>query len=72
MKYNKEDDINYRKSKSEEVFMDAVLQADNNRWNSSVNRLYYSSYYLASALLYQNDIKADTLMELKYNFSSIL
>ena len=60
MKYNKEDYINYRKSKSEEVFMDAVLLADNNRWNSSVNRLYYSSYYLASALLYQNDIKADT------------
>jgi uncharacterized protein (UPF0332 family) len=59
MKYYKEDYINYRKSKSEEVFMDAVLLADNNRWNSSVNRLYYSSYYLANALLYKNEIKAD-------------
>ena len=60
MNYNKEDYIKYRILKSEEVFKDAVLLAENGRWNSSVNRLYYSAYYLASALLYRNDIKADT------------
>nr|WP_321451033.1 HEPN domain-containing protein [uncultured Carboxylicivirga sp.] len=32
----------------------------NNRWNSCINRLYYSAYYLASALLYQSSIKAET------------
>ena len=56
----KEDYINYRISKSLEVFKDALLLADNERWNSCVNRLYYSSYYLAGALLYKNGIKAET------------
>lgn len=57
---NKEDYINYRISKSKEIFSDAELLAENQRWNSCVNRLYYSSYYLASALLYQHRIKAET------------
>ena len=56
----KEDYINYRISKSKEIYQDALLLADNRRWNSCVNRLYYSSYYLVSALLYKNDIKAET------------
>ncbi len=57
---NKEDYINYRIEKSIEIFSDAKLLANNQRWNSCVNRLYYSAYYLASALLYENDIKAET------------
>ncbi len=56
----KEDYINYRIGKSTEIYEDAILLAQNERWNSCVNRLYYSSYYLASALLYQNGIKAET------------
>ena len=56
----KEDYINYRISKSIEIFEDAELLAKNERWNSCVNRLYYSSYYLASALLYKNNIKVKT------------
>jgi len=60
MSGNKEDYINYRIEKSKEIFSDAELLAENQRWNSCVNRLYYSTYYLASALLYQNDIKAET------------
>jgi len=56
----KEDYIIYRIEKSNEVFEDAVLLARNGRWNSSVNRLYYSVYYLASALLYKNNIHAKT------------
>ena len=56
----KKDYIDYRVSKSKEIFEDAILLANNRRWNSCVNRLYYSSYYLASALLYDNDIKAET------------
>ena len=56
----KEDYISYRISKSKEIYQDALLLADNMRWNSCVNRLYYSSYYLVSALLYKNDIKAET------------
>jgi uncharacterized protein len=56
----KEDYINYRVMKSNETFEDALLLAKNERWNSCVNRLYYSSYYLASALLYKDNIKAQT------------
>lgn len=56
----KEDYINYRISKSSEIFDDAILLGNNGRWNSCINRLYYSSYYLASALLFKNDIKAET------------
>ncbi|MBK3519926.1 HEPN domain-containing protein [Carboxylicivirga marina] len=57
---SKQDYINYRIDKSNEIYEDALLLANNQRWNSCVNRLYYCSYYLASALLYQSDIKAET------------
>jgi uncharacterized protein (UPF0332 family) len=60
MKGTKEDYIDYRILKSTEIFEDAILLANNNRWNSCINRLYYSSYYLASALLFKNEIKAET------------
>ena len=56
----KEDYIKYRISKSQEIFEDAILLANNGRWNSCVNRLYYSSYYMASALLYRDNVKAET------------
>lgn len=56
----KQDYINYRIEKSEEVYQDAILLANNKRWNSSVNRLYYSSFYLVSALLYQYGYNAKT------------
>jgi uncharacterized protein (UPF0332 family) len=60
MEGTREDYINYRVSKSKEIFSDAEYLASDNRWNSCVNRLYYSSYYLVSALLYLNNIKTDT------------
>jgi uncharacterized protein (UPF0332 family) len=60
MKGTKEDYIDYRISKSTEIFEDAIILANNKRWNSCINRLYYSSYYLASALLFKNEIKAET------------
>jgi len=60
MKGTREDYINYRISKSIEIFDDAILLANNQRWNSCINRLYYSSYYLASALLFKNELNAET------------
>lgn len=56
----KDDYISYRVEKSKEIYNDAILLAQNSRWNSCVNRLYYSSYYLVSALLYKNEIKLET------------
>ena len=65
----KQDYINYRIQKSKEVFEDAVLLAKNQRWNSCVNRLYYSSYYLISALLYLHEINAETHNGTKTQFN---
>ena len=66
---SKQDYINYRVSKSKEIFEDARLLANNQRWNSSVNRLYYSTYYLVSALLYKYDIKSETHNGTKTQFN---
>ena len=63
------DYIAYRISKSDEIFEDAKLMAENERWNSCVNRLYYSAYYLVSALLHKNKIKAETHNGVKREFS---
>jgi uncharacterized protein (UPF0332 family) len=60
MSGTKEDYINYRVQKSQEIFDDALLLLNNQRWNSCVNRLYYSSFHLVSALLYKNELKHET------------
>ena len=65
----KQDYINYRIQKSREVFEDALLLSKNQRWNSCINRLYYSSYYLVSALLYMHEIKAETHNGTKTQFN---
>ena len=39
-----EDYINYRVERSVELFEDALLLAQNKRWKSCVNRLYYSAF----------------------------
>jgi uncharacterized protein (UPF0332 family) len=65
---SKEDYINYRIQKSNETYEDAIILADKKRWNSCVNRLYYSSFYLTSALLFKNEIKADTHNGVKTQF----
>ena len=69
MQGTKQDYINYRISKSFEILEDAKLLADNLRWNSCVNRLYYSSFYLISALLYKKDIKSETHNGIKSQFN---
>ncbi len=56
----KQDYIDYRVLKSNEIFEDVRLLAHNHRWNSCVNRIYYSSFYLVSALLYKYDFKSET------------
>ncbi len=68
MSGTKNDYIKYRIEKSQEIFEDALILAKNGRWNSCVNRLYYSSFYLISALLYKNNIKATTHNGIKIQF----
>ena len=68
MKGSRKDYIRYRSLKSDEAFEDARLLVENKRWNASVNRLYYSSFYLVSALLFQNKLTAQTHNGVKTNF----
>jgi uncharacterized protein (UPF0332 family) len=45
----KDDYIKYRISKCKEALADAKLLSEQARWNASINRLYYSCYYIVSA-----------------------
>src|SRR5690554_2245879 len=49
--------IQYRVEKSREVFEAAELLANANMWNSTINRLYYSCFHAASALLLNKNIE---------------
>jgi uncharacterized protein (UPF0332 family) len=63
------DYIECRINKSRETLADAILLSENKRWNSAVNRLYYSSFYLVSALIHQKGIKAQTHNGTKTQFN---
>ncbi|MFO7844654.1 MAG: HEPN domain-containing protein [Bacteroidales bacterium] len=56
----KEDYIHYRLGRAYEAFDDAKLLAENERWNTAVNRLYYASFYAIIALLIKNGIETQT------------
>ncbi len=62
------DYIRYRLDRSVELFQDAILLAENKRWRSCVNRLYYSSFHLINALLFQEGINAKSHDGLKTKF----
>jgi uncharacterized protein len=53
---NPDDYINYRFKRAEESFDDALIMVVNNKWNSAINRLYYSCFYAVIALLLKNEI----------------
>jgi uncharacterized protein (UPF0332 family) len=43
--------IKYREERSWETYEEAMILAENNKWNACVNRLYYACFYAVSALL---------------------
>lgn len=65
---SQEDYIQYRIDRSVEIFQDAKLLAENKRWRSCVNRLYYSSFHLINALLFLDGINAKSHDGLKSKF----
>ena len=65
---SQKDYIQYRIDRSSEIFGDAKLLADNNRWRSCVNRLYYSSFHLLEALLSLDNISTKSHEGLKTKF----
>jgi uncharacterized protein (UPF0332 family) len=68
MNQSQADYIQYRIEKSSEFFKDAQLLAENSRWQSCVNRLYYSCFHLIDALLSLDGISAKTHEGLKTKF----
>ena len=60
MKYPKDDLIKYRIARAKETFEAAKILADNNQWNSTVNRLYYACFYAVIALLLKEGYSSKT------------
>jgi len=64
--------VKYRISRAKETLDDAKILAQNKKWNSSINRLYYAAYYAVSALLLNADINPSSHNGVKAKFSEIL
>lgn len=62
------DYIKYRLQRATDTLNDARLLAENERWNSSINRLYYACFYAVSALLYYHSIEAKTHKGVRIKF----
>lgn len=61
--------IKYRIARSKDTLDDAQILAERGKWNSAINRLYYSAYYAVMALLLNSDFKPTTHNGAKSNFS---
>lgn len=66
---SKADLINYRLERARDTNEDALILKEKGKWNSIVNRLYYSAFYAVSALLLDSDIQTATHNGAKSNFS---
>ncbi len=65
----KDDLIQYRITRAKDTYEDAQILAEREKWNSAINRLYYSAYYAVMALLLDSDLKPSTHKGAKSNFS---
>ena len=66
---SKEDLVKYRLFRAKDTLDDARILAEKQKWNSTINRLYYASYYAVTALLLVNDFNPTTHNGAKSNFS---
>ncbi len=69
MKGTKHDLIKYRLSRAWDTLDDAKILAENDKWNSTINRLYYACYYAISALLLNEGLNTSTHNGTKSLFS---
>ncbi len=61
--------VNYRLESAHKTFNAAKILAENEFWNSAVNRLYYSLFYAVNALLVANEILTKSHSATKSQFS---
>ena len=66
---SKKDLIKYRLDRARDTFDDACILSENEKWNSTINRLYYSAYYSVTALLLNVGLNPTTHNGAKSNFS---
>ena len=69
MKGTKADLIKYRMLRAWDTYDDARILAEKEKWNSAINRLYYSAYYAVIALLPNAGYKPTTHNGAKTNFT---
>jgi uncharacterized protein (UPF0332 family) len=69
MKGTKVDLVKYRLLRARDTFDDARILAEKQKWNSTINRLCYASYYAVMALLLHADLKPTTHNGAKSNLS---
>ena len=69
MPNSREDYIAYRIERAWRTFNDAKALADVQSWNSTVNRLYYASFYAVLALFSKYDINSHTHTGVKTQLS---
>jgi len=65
----REDLVKYRLERAKETLEDAQLLIKSKRWNSAINRLYYSAFYAVLALLLNENHKTTTHNGVKSVFS---
>jgi uncharacterized protein (UPF0332 family) len=65
----KSDLVKYRLERAKETLEDAQLLIESKRWNSAINRLYYSAFYAVIALLLNENHKTTTHNGVKSIFS---
>jgi len=61
--------IEYRLNRAKDTLDDAHILAEKNKWNSTINRLYYAAYYAVTALLLKSGLRTTTHNGVKSNFS---
>ncbi|MDR0438122.1 MAG: HEPN domain-containing protein [Bacteroidales bacterium] len=59
----------YRIAKSEEAYKDACLLTDNGAYNAAINRYYYATFYIVSALLLKHEIFSKSHSGMKTEFA---
>ena len=57
---NKDEYIKYRFQRARDTYEEAILLAENHRWNTVINRLYYACFYAVTALLLKHEIETQT------------
>jgi uncharacterized protein (UPF0332 family) len=65
----KNDLINYRIARAKDTYEDTQILAEREKWNSTINRLYYAAFYAVMALLLDSDLKPSTHNGAKSNLS---